>query len=263
MSRLQAKNLMLGYGTHVILQDVHFQVQAGEVLGMLGPNGAGKTTLLRAITGILPPLRGQVLLDGRDLFRLGKRARARQLAWVPQRESAAWSLTVQEMVQLGRAPHRGWFLPYTAADRQVVDDVLHRTGLAPLRHRPVDTLSGGEFQRVLLARALAQQPRILVLDEPTASLDVHHQLDILERIQQLAQDEGLAVVMAIHDLNLAARYCSRLALLRDGRLWQVGAPEQVLTPANLQAVFGVQAHLYRDPWGQWAVSIHKNGKKAQ
>ncbi len=259
MSRLLAEDLILGYGQRPVLQGLNLSLDDGEVLGLLGPNGAGKTTLLRALAGLLAPRRGRVRLDGQDLSRLDRRARARLLGWVPQRESAAWSLTVREMVQLGRAPHRGWFLPFTAEDRRIVDESLARTGLTDLQSRPVNTLSGGEFQRVLLARALAQRPRVLLLDEPTASLDIHHQIDILDRVQQLAQAEGLAVAMAIHDLNLAARYCSRVVLLRGGQVWSSGPPQEVLTPENLHAVFGVRAQLYRDPWGQWAVSVRKNG----
>ena len=259
MIQLEAKGLTLAYGARLVLQDLDLQLSAGEVLGLIGPNGAGKTTLMRALAGLIAPRRGRVRLAGQDIARLDRRARARLLAWVPQRESAAWSLTVRQMVQLGRAPHRGWFLPYTSEDRRIVEEALQRTGLLPLQARTVDTLSGGEFQRVLLARALAQKPRVLLLDEPTASLDVHHQIDILDRVQELAAGEGLAVVMAIHDLNLAARYCSRLLLLHEGRVWGSGPPHQVLTPDNLHAVFGVRARLYRDPWGQWAVSVQKNG----
>ncbi len=259
MIQLEAKGLTLAYGARLVLQDLDLQLSSGEVLGLIGPNGAGKTTLMRALAGLIAPRRGQVRLAGQDIARLDRRARARLLAWVPQRESSAWSLTVRQMVQLGRAPHRGWFLPYTGEDRRIVEEALQRTGLLPLQARTVDTLSGGEFQRVLLARALAQKPRVLLLDEPTASLDVHHQIDILDRVQELAAGEGLAVVMAIHDLNLAARYCSRLLLLHEGRVWGSGPPRQVLTPENLHAVFGVRARLYRDPWGQWAVSVQKNG----
>jgi iron complex transport system ATP-binding protein len=177
------------------------------------------------------------------------------VGWVPQREALAWPLTVGETVQLGRAPHRGWFLPYTSQDSLVVDRALQQTELAPLQDRPIDKLSGGEFQRVLIARALAQEPDLLLLDEPTANLDVHHQIQVLDLVQCLVREGELTVVMAIHDLSLAARYCDRLVLLHEGEVTGMGEPEAVLTPENLRKVFGIEARLFRDPWGDWVVGV--------
>jgi len=166
--------------------------------------------------------------------------------------------SVREVVALGRAPHRGWLLPMTAGDQAVIDAALRFTDLIALQERRMDELSGGEFQRVLIARALAQEPQILLLDEPTANLDIHYQIQVMDLVRQLVSREGITALMAVHDLNLAARYCDELILLKDGRQVCTGSPRDVLTPANLEAVFNVKTNLYQDPWGFWAVSA-RNG----
>ena len=254
-SFLQADNLSLGYNGHNIIEALSLSVPQNKIFGLIGPNGSGKTTLLRALAGLMKPRGGAVYLRGSSINQLDSQKRARMVGWVPQREALAWPLTVGETVQLGRAPHRGWFLPYTHQDSLVVSRALQQTELVSLQDRPIDKLSGGEFQRVLIARALAQEPDLLLLDEPTANLDVHHQIQVLDLVQGLVQQGDLTVVMAIHDLNLAARYCDRLVLLHEGELQGIGGPEEVLTPENLRKVFGIEAKLYRDPWGDWAVGV--------
>jgi iron complex transport system ATP-binding protein len=255
MSFLQAENLSLGYNGHNIIEALSLAVPKNKIFGLIGPNGSGKTTLLRALAGLMKPRGGAVYLRGSSVKELDSQKRARMVGWVPQREALAWPLTVGETVQLGRAPHRGWFLPYTNQDSLAVSRALQQTELVSLQDRPIDKLSGGEFQRVLIARALAQEPDLLLLDEPTANLDVHHQIQVLDLVQGLVQQGDLTVVMAIHDLNLAARYCDRLVLLHEGELQGIGGPEAVLTSENLRTVFGIEAKLYRDPWGDWAVGV--------
>lgn len=252
---LSANSLSLSYNGHAVVQDFSLSILPGTIVGLVGPNGSGKTTILRALAGLIEPRAGTALVQGKQASRLDKRLRARKIGWVPQQESAAWPLTVSEVVRLGRAPHRGWLMPYTAADMKIVEHALARADLLSLKHRPVNKLSGGEFQRVLIARVLAQETEALLLDEPTASLDIHHQVKVLDLIRDLVQEKGLSVVMAIHDLNLAVRYCDKLVLLNGGRQVSAGTPEEVLTPENLHTVFGVNARLYRDPWGAWAVSV--------
>ncbi len=261
MNVLQASQLCLGYNRKTIVQEFNLAIPSRTILGLVGPNGSGKTTILRALAGLLQPRAGVVLVQGESLTQLDSRKRARQIAWVPQRESLVWSLSVEEAIQLGRAPHRGWFLPYTKQDHRMVDWAIDLTELNDLKDRPVDQLSGGEFQRVLIARALAQEPEILLLDEPTTNLDIHHQIQLLDLIKRLAIKNELTVILAIHDLNLAVRYCDQLILLQDGQQKGVGKPEKVLTEDKLQTVFGIEAKLYQDPWGYWAFSVRsgKNG----
>lgn len=261
MNVIQASQLNLGYNRKTIVKEFNLAITSKTIVGLVGPNGSGKTTILRALAGLLHPRAGVVLVQGESLAQLDSRKRARQIAWVPQRESLVWSLSIEEAVQLGRAPHRGWFLPYTKQDHRMVDWAIELTELDDLKDRPVDQLSGGEFQRVLIARALAQEPEILLLDEPTTNLDVHHQIQLLDLIKRLANKKELTVIMAIHDLNLAVRYCDQLILLHDGQQKGIGKPEKVLTKDNLQTVFGIEAKLYQDPWGYWAFSVRsgKNG----
>ncbi|MGH2522750.1 MAG: ABC transporter ATP-binding protein [Anaerolineales bacterium] len=255
MIRLTADRVAFAYNGHPVISDLSLTVAEGEMLGLIGPNGAGKTTVLRALAGQHAPGAGVVLLEGKNVRGLSSLARARRIGLVPQGESLAWPLTVEEIVALGRAAHRGWLLPLSAIDRDVIVWALARTHLTELRDRPVDKLSGGERQRTLIARALTQQPAVLLLDEPTANLDIHHQLQVLDLVRELVAAGKLAAVLAIHDLTLAARYCDRLVLLHAGHAIASGLPEAVLTSDNLRAVFDVQAELYRNPFGQWSLSV--------
>jgi iron complex transport system ATP-binding protein len=252
---ISANSLSLSYNGHNVVEGFNLSILPRTIVGLVGPNGSGKTTILRALAGLIEPRAGSALVEGKPSVHLDKRLRARKIGWVPQQESAAWPLTVSEVVRLGRAPHRGWLMPFTAEDMKIVESALARAELLPLKNRPVNKLSGGEFQRVLIARVLAQEPEALLLDEPTSSLDIHHQVQVLDLVRGLVDEKGLSVIMAIHDLNLAVKYCDQLVLLNGGRQVSAGTPEEVLTPQNLQAVFGVNARLYRDPWGAWAVSV--------
>jgi len=237
---LEARRLRAGYDGPEVLRGLSLAVEPGQVLGIIGPNGAGKTTLLRALAGLLKPTGGAVLVDGRDVTALADRERARDLGLVPQVETQVWPVTVGHLVSLGRAAHRGWLMPLTGEDWAVVEAALVQTALTDLRERPITTLSGGERQRALIARALAQQPRVLLLDEPTAHLDLRYQATVLEMVRGLVEsDGGLAVAMSLHDLNLASLFADRLALLAEGDVVTVGTPREVLTPGLLSEVYGV------------------------
>lgn len=247
MTRLEAHGLTCAYNRRTVLHDLSLTVQPGEILALLGPNGAGKTTLLRALARLLRPRAGTVLLAGENIWQLRPRAVARRLALAPQSEGMSSPITVEQAVALGRAPHRGWLLPYTTRDRQAIEQVLAQTGLQALRHRLITELSGGEQRRVILARALAQEPQILLLDEPTTHLDLRYQTELLALIRRLAQRDGIAVVVTLHDLNHAALCATRVALLAHGALVAMGHPEAVLTPDCLGQVFGVTVVVTRHP----------------
>jgi iron complex transport system ATP-binding protein len=247
MTTLEARDLTCAYNGQPVLSDLSLAVHAGQVLALIGPNGAGKTTLLRAMARLLRPRKGMLLLGDQQVWQLSPRAVERRLALAPQSNSDTWPLTVEQVVALGRAPHRGWFLPFSTRDREVVQQAMRRTGLEHLRQRLVTQLSGGEQRRVLLARTLAQEPEILLLDEPTAHLDLKYQTEILELVRQLAHRDGLAVVITLHDLNQAALCADRLALLAEGRLLAVGESEEVLVPSYLTQAYGVPVVVTRHP----------------
>ncbi|MFI6642680.1 ABC transporter ATP-binding protein [Streptomyces sp. NPDC050504] len=224
-----------------VLDGVSLAPLPGTVTGLLGPNGSGKSTLLRLLAGVLAPDSGVVTLDGDPLSAVGRRAVARRLAVVEQQADAQVDLTVADVVRLGRVPHRRAWAPASAADEEAVASALERTGLAGRSRQPWRTLSGGERQRVQIARALAQEPRELLLDEPTNHLDIQHQLDLLA----LVKDLRLTTVVALHDLNLAAMYCHRVVVLKEGRVVAAGSPADVLTEELIADVYRVRCAVGR------------------
>ncbi len=248
-ARLRARGLSCGYGRGLtdVLAAVDLDVPAGTVLALLGPNGAGKTTLLRTLARLLPPRGGTVLLDDEDVWDRGRSWTHRRLAVVLPDDPGGARLTVEEVVRLGRAAHRGWWLPMTAEDDEAVARALELTRLMAMRHRTVDALSAGEWQRVTLARSLAQEPRVLLLDEPTAHLDWSFQIEILDLLDRLAREEGLAVVVSLHDLNQASTWADRIALIAEGTLLTEGTPEAVLTPEILARVYNCPVLVDRHP----------------
>jgi iron complex transport system ATP-binding protein len=230
--------------------------EAGTFLGVIGPNGAGKSTLLRLAAGLVAPSAGEITLDGRPLRALPRKQIARLLGYVPQQARLDFPFSVADVVTDGRNPHLGRFQIGGMIDRQIVWEVMEQTGILPLAGRNVQTLSGGEKQQVLIARALAQQPRVLLLDEPTANLDLYHQHATLRLVRWLAAEQGLAVVAAVHDINLAARHCDRLAVLMNGRIVATGPPATTLTRALLANVFAVDAEIAPEPDVAGAVRVH-------
>jgi iron complex transport system ATP-binding protein len=234
---LQTTDLVCGYHGRTVFARVSLAVRPGELLAVLGPNGAGKTTLLKALARLIRPTAGRVLLDGQDVWSSGPARTAAAVAYVPQVLAPDWPFTVREFVSLGRAPHRGWWRPLTAEDRWAIDAALARLGLAAMRSRVVTELSGGEWQRTRLARALAQAPRVLLLDEPTAHLDPHFQLELLSAVRGLAREQNLAVVVTTHDLNLIGAWVDRVALLAGGAILAEGPPDAVLTASLLETAY--------------------------
>jgi iron complex transport system ATP-binding protein len=236
---LAAEALTLALKGRTIVSALDLAIAPGGLIGVLGPNGAGKSTLLKGLAGLLPPSAGRVTLDGADLEAVPPRERARTIAYMPQERAVYWPLAVERVVALGRLPHAGGG---TADDAAAISAAIEAADIGHLGGRSVATLSGGELARVLLARALAQTPRVLLADEPTAGLDPAHQLALFERFQALAAT-GVAVVVALHDLSQAMRYCTRVLLLRDGESIGFGSPAAVLTPANLRAAYGIDARI--------------------
>jgi iron complex transport system ATP-binding protein len=228
------------------LKEISLAFRLGELVGLLGPNGAGKTTLVRALAGQLHPTAGEVTLDGAPLGGWGRLEVARRIGYLPQDVRSSFSFSCEEVVAQGRYPHLGALGLLGRHDREVVRRSMEWTATLAFARRPLNDLSGGERQRVLLASVLAQESRFLLLDEPTAALDLHHQVDVFERISQLAH-EGLGVIVITHDLNLAAQYCDRLVLLHEGRIAAAGAPAQIMVEDVLKRIYETDLMVHRNP----------------
>ena len=243
---LLARDISVRLGGAVILDAASLDARPGELLGLLGPNGAGKSTLLRVMAGLLKPDAGHVRFGGTELGALASGERAKRIAFMPQQD-ARHPFTAMETVLMGRYPHLGRFELEGSKDRVIARAAMERTDTGGFEGRQLDTLSGGERQRVLLARTLAQQASVLLLDEPAANLDLKHRLSIMDVLRAEIAEREIAVVMALHDLSLAGRYCDRLALMANGGIAAEGAPAEVLTPANLREAFDVETFVESDP----------------
>src|SRR5581483_6571185 len=237
MPLLSAHSLAFSYGVVPTLSEIDLDLEAGALRALIGPNGSGKTTLLKLLTGILTPARGTVRYRDADLRTMNRREIARHLALVPQESNLQFSFTVRQMVMLGRTPYIGAMAGPSARDRAVVTEVMELTETDALADRVITELSGGEQQRVVVAMALAQEPEVLLLDEPTVHLDLSHQVEILDLLRRLNRERGLTVLATMHDLNLAALYFDDLVLLARGRIVAHGSPQAVLTPSGFATSF--------------------------
>ena len=244
---LDIRNIRFAYGDTEILKNVELGVERGEIMGLVGPNGAGKTTLLNILTGALKAQRGTVTLDGRSLRDLKPRDRARLVAMVPQTPVVPPGFTALELVMMGRNPHLRLLQWEGPEDMEVCRQAMEMTDTWELAHRVLSSLSGGEKQRVVIARALAQRTDLLLLDEPTAHLDIGYQPAVLDMIEKIRREAGVTVVAAMHDLTLAAQYCHRIALLHDGTILAVGKPDEVLRPEVVSEAFGADVCVIRHP----------------
>ena len=247
MNGLQVRNVSVVLGEATVVDGVSLQVQPGEWLGLIGPNGAGKTTLLRAITGAADTDSGEVVYRGSSLSQLGARQRARLMAVVPQNPVVPWGMGVVDYVLLGRTSHLGWLGRETRTDLEIARQSLRALGLESLSDRRLDELSGGELQRAVLARALTQDAPMLILDEPTSSLDIGHGQKLMERVDRLRHEQRLTVISALHDLTLAAQFCDRLVMMSGGKAILDGPPRSVITERSLRDHYGAQVRIISGP----------------
>ncbi len=255
---LSAISLDLAYSSKPVLHGVDLSLARGELLGLIGPNGSGKTTLIRCLSGVLKPTIGSVTLAGKNLDEYSDQERARQIAVVPQSAQLPPAFTVFECISLGRTPHLSWLGRLGTRDLKIVQRAMRSCEIEPLNDRRISELSGGEQQRVLLARALSQDCPVLLLDEPTAHLDLHHQVALLNLVRQMAKEQNLAILIAIHDLNLASLYADRLVLLIEGRVRASGTPSEVLTTETLQNAYQIPLQVHANPQhgSPWVVLQH-------
>ncbi len=245
---LRIENLSVNYGSRRVLQEVSLSVQSGEIVALIGPNGAGKSTLIRAASGVIPVESGRIYTNGDDFHALAPMQRAKYLAVVPQAVALPPAFTVWETVLMGRTPYLGFLGQPSSADEEIARKALKRVNALGLAERRVGELSGGEQQRVLLARALCQSTPIMLLDEPTAHLDLQYQVSLLDLIGNLAHHDKLAVLIALHDLNLAARYADRVALMVAGKIKASGTPREVLTPELISEAYSLPVQVVKHPF---------------
>ncbi|NLC77255.1 MAG: heme ABC transporter ATP-binding protein [Clostridia bacterium] len=237
---LSVNELAFSYGNNPILKEITFQVEQGGFVVIVGPNGSGKSTLLKNLSAVLTPASGQVFLDGEALYKVTPKELAKKLAVVPQETAVQFPFTVMEAVLMGRMPHQKRFQGDTAEDLAIVKQAMERTNTWHLRERSITEISGGERQRVIVARALAQEPQVLLLDEPTAHLDLQHQMELLHLLQDINENSKVTVLAVLHDLNLAAQFSKYVILLYDSRIYAAGPPEEVLTAQNIREVYGME-----------------------
>lgn len=243
---LDTESLTYMYGNTTVLNEVSLNVKRGEVIGILGPNGCGKTTLLKNLNKNLHPHGGCVLIDGSDIEDISKKAIAQKVGVVPQTNEIRFAFTVRDIVSMGRMPFQDTFRGASSEDLAIVENAMKQTGVLHMADRLINTMSGGERQRAIIARAISQTPEIILMDEPTLHLDINMQFEVLDLIYKLSKEKGLTVVIVSHDLPMVTRYCDRVVLIHDHKIFAVGTPDEVLTEENMRTVFNIDAILEKD-----------------
>jgi iron complex transport system ATP-binding protein len=244
---LSINNLSGGYGQDLIIKDISFDIKRGDFLGIIGPNGSGKSTLLRLMSRVLTPQKGSIMLEEKDITKMNLKEFCRQVAFVPQDTLINFSFSVEEIVLMGRIPHLKRLQLETKNDFSIAENALFSTDTLYLKEKTIENLSAGERQRVIIAKALAQEPILLFLDEPTSHLDIGHQIQILNLLKRLNRQNYLTIVMVLHDLNLASEYCNRIILLNEGKIFKMGLPEEVLTYQNIETVYKTVVVVNKNP----------------
>ncbi len=257
---IEVNSVSFRYHEDWVLQDVSFRVEKGEFVGVIGPNGSGKTTLLKILYRLLSPQRGEILFELVPMKKMDRTDIAKRIAVVAQETHLLFPFSVLETVLMGRSPHLGHLMFESEKDVEITKKAMEWTKMLPFSERSMDELSGGERKRVFIARALAQEPEVILLDEPTANLDIHHQMDFLDLILTLNRERGLTIVMASHDMNIASEFCDRLILLQGGGVYKIGTPDEVITQENIEKVYGCEVWIDQNPFsGMPRISLLKKG----
>src|SRR4030043_2090152 len=257
---IEVNSVSFRYHEDWVLQDVSFRVEKGEFVGGIAPNGVGKTPLLKTLYRLPPPQKGEILFELVPMKKMDRADIAKRIAVVAQETHLLFPFNVLETVLMGRSPHLGHLMFESEKDLEITKKAMEWTKMLPFSERSMDELSGGERKRVFIARALAQEPEVILLDEPTANLDIHHQMDFLNLILTLNRERGLSIVMASHDMNIASEFCDRLILLQGGRIYKMGTPEEVITKENIESVYGCEVWIDQNPnSGMPRISLLKKG----
>lgn len=248
MYALQVENLQFGYRKELVLKGLSFNIEKGKFVSIIGPNGSGKSTLLKTLNQLYSPSQGGILIDGNNINRLKKKELARKIALVPQDTLIDYDFTVEDIVLMGRHPYKGRFQKEDEKDYKIVNEVLKMTNTFHLKDRIITEISGGERQRVIIAKALAQKPSIILLDEPTSHLDINHQIEILSLLKKLNEEMGTTIVIVIHDVNLASRYSDEIIMLNEGKILEIGRPEKVITKKNIEFAYDLKVEIEKNKY---------------
>ena len=244
MDMLRIEDLSLSYGDKPVVQNLNLRVKKGQVVSIIGPNASGKSTILKSIAGIIKPVSGKIFIEEKDISKMDSKKLAQKVSILLQQNKNPDDMSIEELVYFGRYPHKKWFEGFEASDKKIIEEVMKFTNTFALRDKTLETLSGGERQRAWIAMALAQEPDILLFDEPTTYLDMAHQIEFLELVNRLNKETGVTVVLVLHDLNQAARYGNYLFAMKEGKIFAQGYPEEVLNPQNILNIYNIEAKIF-------------------
>jgi len=244
MDMLRIEDLSLSYGDKPVVQNLNLRVKKGQVVSIIGPNASGKSTILKSIAGIIKPVSGKIFIEEKDISKMDSKKLAQKVSILLQQNKTLDDMSIEELVYFGRYPHKKWFEGFEASDKKIIEEVMKLTNTFALRDKTLETLSGGERQRAWIAMALAQEPDILLFDEPTTYLDLAHQIEFLELVNRLNKETGVTVVLVLHDLNQAARYGNYLFAMKEGKIFAQGSPEEVLNSQNILSIYNIEAKIF-------------------
>lgn len=245
MHAIEVQNVIFGYKKDLVLKDISFNIEKGKFFSIIGPNGSGKSTILKLLNNLYTTKRGQILIEGNKISNYKKKALAKKIALVPQNTNLDYEFPVEDVILMGRHPYKGRFQKEDDNDYRIIEDVMEMTGTLELKSKLITEISGGERQRVIIARALAQDPSIILLDEPTSHLDINHQIEILNLLKDLNEKKGTTIIVVMHDLNLASRYSDEIIMINDGKIMDMGKPEDVITKKNIQEAYNLDVVIER------------------